>query len=256
MLPCGHTFCTDCLGRFQVNECPNDRTTFQQPAHSLPKNFDLLGLVQDLASLQVGNIKSGNGVCPEHKETFRYFDTVCKRPICMDCFALKHHGHACQSLAEAATARRSQLQSVVERSQTHCSSLEAAAAAVAKMREEAEAEFAREKAAIGAAFAEVWLAGSGLIEVLSQVQRAVAARQRALESELEQLHRANASALAKLEAEQRAAAESMRSAGQALQAVIDRRVDAEAFGAADHEVNCCCLWSGVRWCLLPSFAID
>jgi hypothetical protein len=66
----------------------------------------------------------------------------------------------------------------------------------------------------------------------------VAARQRALESELEQLHRANASALAKLETEQRAAAESMRSAGQALQAVIDRRVDAEAFGAADHEVSC------------------
>ena len=72
-----------------------------------------------------------------------------------------------------------------------------------------------------------------------QVQRAVAARQRALESELEQLHRANASALAKLETEQRAAAESMRSAGQALQAVIDRRVDAEAFGAADREVGCC-----------------
>ena len=71
-----------------------------------------------------------------------------------------------------------------------------------------------------------------------QVQRAVAARQRALESELEQLHRANASALAKLETEQRAAAESMRSAGQALQAVIDRRVDAEAFGAADREVSC------------------
>ena len=69
-----------------------------------------------------------------------------------------------------------------------------------------------------------------------QVQRAVAARQRALESELEQLHRANASALAKLETEQRAAAESMRSAGQALQAVIDRLVDAEAFSATDHEV--------------------
>ena len=74
-----------------------------------------------------------------------------------------------------------------------------------------------------------------------QVQRAVAARQRALESELEELHRANASALAQLEAEQRAAAESMRSAGQALQAVIDRADDAEAFGAADREVSC--LWT-------------
>ena len=43
-------------------------------------------------------------------------------------------------------------------------------------------------------------------------------------------------ALAKLETEQRAAAELIRSAGQALQAVIDRRVDAEAFSATDHEV--------------------
>ena len=95
------------------------------------------------------------GTCPEHKEAFRFFDTVCKRPICADCLAFSHNGHACQSLAEAATARRSQLQSVVDKSLLHCSSLEAAAAAVAKMRKEAEAEYAREKAAIGAAFAEV-----------------------------------------------------------------------------------------------------
>ena len=64
----------------------------------------------------------------------------------------------------------------------------------------------------------------------------MAARQLALESELEQVHLANASALAKLETAQRAAAESMRSAGQALQAVIDRRVDAEVFEDADREV--------------------
>jgi hypothetical protein len=67
---------------------------------------------------------------------------------------------------------------------------------------------------------------------LLQVQRAVAARQQVLESELERLHLANASALAKLETDQRAAAESMRSAGEALQAVIDRADDAEAFDAA------------------------
>jgi hypothetical protein len=26
----------------KVNECPNDRTAFQQPAQSLPKNFEVL----------------------------------------------------------------------------------------------------------------------------------------------------------------------------------------------------------------------
>ena len=72
-----------------------------------------------------------------------------------------------------------------------------------------------------------------------QVQRAVAARQLALESELEQLHRANASALAKLETAQRAAAESMRSAGQALQAVITKGNDIEAF-AAELDVGAQC----------------
>ncbi len=134
--------------RFQVN----DRTAFQQPAQSLPKNFIVLELVvQEFANLQVGK-SSKKSTCPEHKEAFRYFDTVCKRPICADCLAFSHNGHACQGLATAAA----RLQSLVERSQTHCSSLEAAAA-VAKMREEAEAEYSREKATIGAEFAEVGL---------------------------------------------------------------------------------------------------
>ncbi len=133
-----------------ASKCPNDRTAFQQPAKSLPKNFEVLHISQSLSLLA-----RATATCPEHKEAFRYFDTMCQRPICADCSAFSHNGHACQSLAVAATSRRSQLKSMVERSQTHCSNLEAAAAAVAKMREEAEAEYAREKAAIGAAFAEV-----------------------------------------------------------------------------------------------------
>ena len=75
------------------------------------------------------------------------------------------------------------------------------------------------------------------------------ARQQALESELEELHRANESALAKLETAQRAAAESIRSAGQTLQAVIDRADDAEAFDA-EREVPCLCREPHI-WLLLP-----
>jgi hypothetical protein len=153
MLPCGHTFCTDCISRIHANQCPNDRTAFQQPAQSLPKNFDLLHMAHQLANLQVSG---KTNTCPEHKEAFRYFDTVCQRPICAECSAFSHNGHTCQSLEAAAIARRTQLQSLVERSQTHCSNLEAAAADVARMREEAEVDYTREKAAIGAAFAEVW----------------------------------------------------------------------------------------------------
>ena len=86
----------------------------------------------------------------------------------------------------------------------------------------------------------------------------MAARQQVLESELEQLHRENVLELAKLETEQRAAAESMRSVGQALQTVIDRRVDAEAFGAADREVSCCWMAAAaccVEWRVLVPAAI-
>jgi len=52
ILPCGHTFCTKCIGRFQVNECPNDRTAFQQPAQSLPKNFMVFDIIQQLIAAE------------------------------------------------------------------------------------------------------------------------------------------------------------------------------------------------------------
>jgi len=132
--------------------CPNDRTAFNQPAHLLPKNFDTLDNVHC-------SLASRKFTCPEHKEAFRYFDTKCQRLICADCAVFNHNDHACQSLAAAAISRRSKLRAMVDRSQSHCSSLEAAAAAVATMREEAEAEYQREKAAIKDAFAKVmmWL---------------------------------------------------------------------------------------------------
>ena len=64
------------------------------------------------------------------------------------------------------------------------------------------------------------------------MQRAVEAQKQALESRLEQLHQTNIGVLVTLESEQRAVAESMRSTGQALQAVIEKASDAEAFDAA------------------------
>ena len=74
-------------------------------------------------------------------------------------------------------------------------------------------------------------------------------RQQALESKLEDLNRANASALAQLESAQRAAAQSMRSAGQALQAAIERADDAEA--AFDAEVGAMCRQPHMRLLLQP-----
>ena len=62
-------------------------------------------------------------------------------------------------------------------------------------------------------------------------------RQRALESELTRLNQATVLALAKLEEAQRAAVESMRSSGEALQAVITSGDDADAAVAADREAS-------------------
>ncbi|XP_034233003.1 uncharacterized protein LOC117640561 [Thrips palmi] len=44
-LPCGHTFCSHCLGGLQPLSCPHCRRDFSEPAESLPDNFAVLGIV-------------------------------------------------------------------------------------------------------------------------------------------------------------------------------------------------------------------
>ncbi|XP_068742924.1 tripartite motif-containing protein 2-like isoform X2 [Montipora capricornis] len=42
-------------------------------------------------------------LCAEHNDQFRFFDEDCGHVVCRDCVTLKHHGHKCLSLADAAS---------------------------------------------------------------------------------------------------------------------------------------------------------
>ncbi|XP_068699698.1 E3 ubiquitin-protein ligase TRIM45-like isoform X2 [Montipora foliosa] len=48
-------------------------------------------------------------LCPEHNDQFRFFDEDCVHVVCRDCVTLKHHGHKCLSLADAASKYRQEM---------------------------------------------------------------------------------------------------------------------------------------------------
>lgn len=54
-----------------------------------------------------------SSICAEHDEVFRFYDEQCGQVICMDCFALNHHGHKCCSLAVAAAKCREDIGAVL-----------------------------------------------------------------------------------------------------------------------------------------------
>lgn len=49
-------------------------------------------------------------VCPQHQDTYRYFDRDCGCVICRDCFALTHTGHKCVTSGVAAKEFRGELE--------------------------------------------------------------------------------------------------------------------------------------------------
>lgn len=49
-------------------------------------------------------------VCPQHQDTYRYFDRDCGCCICRDCFALTHTGHKCVTSGVAAKEFRTELE--------------------------------------------------------------------------------------------------------------------------------------------------
>ena len=64
--------------------------------------------------------------CSEHNEPFRYFDNDCGQVICRDCFALKHNGHKCCSLAEASAQSRQELEALASKARAIAAKLKEA----------------------------------------------------------------------------------------------------------------------------------
>ena len=127
LLSCGHNFCSSCLETLLHDNtivCPTCGVVTSVP----------IG-VQGLTLLDCGKEehKTGSPHCPEHNDQeFRFFDEDCSRVICRDCHTLKHNGHKCVTLAEAASKYRKEMEAHVTKASSQAEKIKAAEAEVKK----------------------------------------------------------------------------------------------------------------------------
>ena len=107
--------------------------------------------------------------CAEHSEPFRYFDEKCGRLICRDCFALKHNGHKCCSLSEAASKSRKEIKSLALKANTAAGRVKAAGERVMSIHRDLDHKRDQAVAKIDAVFEEVCAVACISLSYLSHV---------------------------------------------------------------------------------------
>ena len=95
--------------------------------------------------------------CLEHNEQFRFFDEDCGHVVCRDCVTLKHNGHKCLSLAEAASKYRQEMEALATKASTHAKKVKAAEAKVEGVSLELKQAYEKQAALIQGTFKEVRL---------------------------------------------------------------------------------------------------
>ena len=95
--------------------------------------------------------------CSEHNEQFRFFDEDCGHVVCRDCVTLKHNGHKCSSLAEAASKYRQEMEALATKASTHAEEIKAAEAKVEGVSLELKQAYEKQAALIQGTFKEVRL---------------------------------------------------------------------------------------------------
>ena len=93
--------------------------------------------------------------CSEHNEQFRFFDEDCGHVVCRDCVTLKHNGHKCLSLAEAASKYRQEMEALATKANTHAEDIKAAEARVEGVSLELKQAYKKQAALIQGTFKEV-----------------------------------------------------------------------------------------------------
>ena len=93
--------------------------------------------------------------CPEHNAQFRFFDEDCGHAVCRDCVTLKHNGHKCSSIAEAASRYRQEMEALVTKANTHAEAIKAAEARVDGVSHELKQAYKIQAALIQGTFKEV-----------------------------------------------------------------------------------------------------
>ena len=83
VLPCGHTFCRQCIGAFGELACPLCRKAFRLPANGvgdLPKNFALLNI------LETKELPCGCEACSSDvAKAATVYCVECEQKLCRDC---------------------------------------------------------------------------------------------------------------------------------------------------------------------------
>ncbi|XP_068751007.1 tripartite motif-containing protein 2-like [Montipora capricornis] len=115
--------------------------------------------------------------CSEHNEQFRFFDEDCGHVVCRDCVTLKHNGHKCLSLAEAASKYRQEMEALVTKANTQAEELKGAETKVEGVSLELKQAYENKAALIQGTF--------------RNFVAAVTAREHLLTSELDYLYKTN-----------------------------------------------------------------
>eukprot|EP00052_Salpingoeca_macrocollata_P017162 m.139079 g.139079 ORF g.139079 m.139079 type:complete len:354 (-) comp20295_c0_seq10:20-1081(-) len=96
VLRCGHSLCATCLPLLPQRLCPSCK---QPCGDNPPKNFSLLHILSQASRPKIPDPCT---TCKTHSQPLRFFDLVCDKLLCCDCFAVDHAGHQCLLLDEAA----------------------------------------------------------------------------------------------------------------------------------------------------------
>jgi len=104
--------------------------------------------------------------CSEHNEQFRFFDDECGHVVCRDCVTLKHNGHKCLSLAEAASKYRQEMETLATKASTHAEEIKAAEAKVEGVSLDLKQAYEKQAALIQGTFKELHAALTAREQVL------------------------------------------------------------------------------------------
>uniref|UniRef100_A0A3B4TH92 Uncharacterized protein n=1 Tax=Seriola dumerili TaxID=41447 RepID=A0A3B4TH92_SERDU len=121
ILPCGHSFCRECisLSLSKLCQCPQCRAAVPKEGKCLLTNHILKSLAEKEAEKLKG--KHGGGevddwLCPEHEEKLKLFCVTDQQLACIICRdGERHEGHKFKPIKEAAASVRKELEKFLQK---------------------------------------------------------------------------------------------------------------------------------------------
>ncbi|XP_070695087.1 nuclear factor 7, ovary-like [Pempheris klunzingeri] len=118
-LPCGHSFCRECISHLLRSQCPLCQRSVPTDAKYLPTSHTLNRLAEKAKEEKIktehGQEKQMAELCPEHEEKLKLFCVTDQQLACIICRdGEKHAGHKFKPIKEAAASLRRELEKGVE----------------------------------------------------------------------------------------------------------------------------------------------